>query len=284
MARNYNRSRRSRPRRQFQAPLIIAVAVLAAGCIWAARGYMSKNEPEATPSLNKKAEELQKVCIPDMLPSKIKEYEGFTVDFNASNRTPNYVSWELLGSETDGPYSRNGEKFWQDADIKNCPRSSDYTRSGYDRGHMFPAADAKWSQQSMHQCFSMANITPQVHALNAGAWKTLEEKERLWAKRDSALIIISGPVYQKEDNVRIGEAGVRVPSAYFKVLLAPFVEKPRAIAFVYPNEHCPGNMQNYSTSVDYVEELTGFDFFATLPDDIENKIESSFSFKEWNKR
>lgn len=284
MARNYNRNRKNnKSRKQFQT-LFIIIAILTAGCIWAARGYISTKETERTSTLNQSAEDLQMVSIPSKLPSKVKKYEGFIVDFNASNRTPNYVSWELLASETDGPYSRNGEKFWQDEDIKNCPRTSDYTRSGYDRGHMFPAADAKWSKEAMYQCFSMANITPQVHALNAGAWKTLEEKERLWAKRDSAIIIISGPIYQEADNLRIGDAGVRVPSAYFKVLFAPYVENPRAIAFVYPNEHCPGNMQNYSTSVDYVEELTGFDFFATLPDDIENKIESTFSFKEWNKR
>ena len=123
-----------------------------------------------------------------------------------------------------------------------------------------------------------------MHALNAGAWKTLEDKERLWAKRDSAIIIIAGPIYQSEDKLRIGQAGVRVPSAYFKVLLAPYVDNPRAIAFVYPNEQCPGNMQNYSQSVDYVESITGFDFFSSLPDEIENKIESTYSFKEWNKR
>lgn len=277
------RRRNTRKRRPYIVPLLIAVAILAAGCIWAAHS-LSKKQGKSVDPIAAGANALEKVTLPGNTPSQIKRYEGFTVDFNASNRTANYVSWELLGSETDGASSRSGQQFWQDADIKNCPKTSDYTRSGFDRGHLYPAADAKWSPESMNQCFTMANITPQVHALNGGAWKTLEDKERLWAKRDSALIIIAGPVYTPDDKVRIGRAGVRVPSAFFKVLLAPYIDSPRAIGFVYPNAHCPGNMQNYSCSVDYVEELTGLDFFSALPDETENTLESNYSFKDWNKK
>ncbi len=263
---------------------LVVLTLLAGGIAWAVNtcrhNASSANEkPLATAS-----SDLLKVDIPASLPAQFKAYEGFEVNFNAYNRTANYVAWELLPEETTGTGSRKGEKFWQDPDIKNCPETSDYTHSGYDRGHLYPAADAKWSPESMRQCFTMANITPQVHALNGGAWKTLEDKERQWAKRDGGLIIVAGPIYQKSDKTRIGEAGVRVPSAFFKVMLAPSTDTPRAIAFVYPNEHCPGNMMNYAQSVDYVEEVTGFDFFPALPDDVENNIEATFSFKEWNKR
>lgn len=284
MTRKRTSRRPARRRAPYLMPLLIALAILAAGCIWATHTWHKNQGTPNTPAISTKSEELQKVAIPANLPSQTKRYEGFTVDFNASNRTANYVSWELLGTETDGASSRSGEKFWQDPDIKNCPRTSDYTRSGYDRGHLYPAADAKWSPQSMTQCFTMANITPQVHALNGGAWKTLEDKERQWAQRDSALIIIAGPIYTPDDKLRIGQADVRVPSAYFKVLLAPYLDNPRAIAFIYPNTHCPGNMENYACTVDYVETLTGFDFFSSLPDDTENAIESAYSFKDWNKR
>ena len=217
------------------------------------------------------------------IPQQIKQYEGFIVNFNASNRTPNFVGWELLGSETSGETSRSN-KFWCDETVKNCPSSTDYTRSGYDRGHMFPAADAKWSKESMEQCFTMANMCPQVHALNSGAWKTLEEKERLWARRDSALVIIAGPVYQKSDTERIGQAGVRVPSGFFKAMIAPYLPEPRGIAFLYPNDRAPGNMQNYALSIDDLEKIIGFDLFAALPDSIENQIESTFNFNKWNRQ
>lgn len=226
---------------------------------------------------------LMHTVIPTDLPSQKKDYIGYSVDFNADNHTANYVAWELLAEEVDGNVSRS-DNFWHDSDIKGCPDIPDYKRSGYDRGHLYPAADAKWSAESMNDCFSFANMAPQAHALNNGAWKTLEDKERLWAKRDGRLIIVAGPVYTSSDTRRIGKTGVRVPSGYFKVMLAPDVDKPRAIAFVYPNDIAPGNMQNYSMSVDEAEVLTGFDFFSALPDSIENLIESSVSFKEWNQR
>lgn len=226
---------------------------------------------------------LMHTLIPDSLPTQTKDYVGFTVNFNASNHTPNYVAWELLAQEVDGNVARS-DNFWHDKEIKGCPDIPDYKRSGYDRGHIYPAADAKWSDKSMSDCFSFANMTPQSHSLNSGAWKTLEDKERIWAKRDKRLIIVAGPLYSPADKRRIGAAGVRVPSGFFKVLLAPDVDKPRAIAFVYPNDIAPGNMQNYSMTVDEAETLTGFDFFSALPDSIENLIESTASFKEWNQR
>ncbi len=261
-----------------------AVAALLSGSLIAGctRSHAATTDSRQPASATKHIPNLTSADVPSAIPQQIKEYEGFIVNFNTSNRTPNYVAWELLGSETTGEHSRSN-KFWRDETIKNCPSTGDYTRSGYDRGHMFPAADAKWSADAMEQCFSMANICPQKHALNGGAWKTLEEKERLWAKRDSALVIIAGPIYQKADNLRIGDAGVRVPSGFFKAIIAPYVAEPRGIAFIYPNDHAPGNMQLYALSIDDLEATIGFDLFPALPDSLENVIESSFSFRSWDK-
>ncbi len=225
---------------------------------------------------------LDRVTMPAAVESNEYDYEGFRLSFNRHNRTPNWVAWELLGSETEGVAKRHN-KFWQDPTVDGCPTTYDYRNSGYDRGHMCPAADQKWSQQAMDDCFVMANMCPQDHALNSGAWNTLENKERVWAKRDSAIMIVAGPIYEGTDLKTIGN-GVLVPSAFFKVLLAPYVEKPRAIAFVYPNMSAPGNMQNYVMTVDDLEKLTGYDFFAGLPDSLENEVESVASFREWNGR
>lgn len=235
--------------------------------------------PEVTTSTH--YEGLEKVVIPSDLTSQIKEYTGFTLSYNKDNRTPNYVAWELLGTEVSTEWSRN-DNFWQDSAITGCTKHSDYTGSGYDRGHMCPAADQKWSEQAMIDCFVMANMCPQLHDLNAGAWETLENKERLWAKRDSAVMIIAGPIYTDGDTY-IEKSQIRVPDAFFKVLIAPYLDVPRGIAFVYPHMKCPGNMQDYATTIDEVEKITGFDFFSELPDEIETKIESEYSFTDWNK-
>ncbi|MCH5237935.1 MAG: DNA/RNA non-specific endonuclease [Muribaculaceae bacterium] len=225
---------------------------------------------------------LETVLLPEGLPEQIKEYTGFTVSFNKDNHTPNYVAWELLGTEVSNEVSRT-DNFWQDLEIEGCPAHSDYSYSGWDRGHMCPAADQKWSREAMEDCFVMTNMCPQDHDLNAGAWNTLENKERQWAKRDSCIMIIAGPIYSENDTDRIGRSGVRVPGAFFKALLAPYIEKPRAIAFVYPNINSTGNMEKYAMSIDDLETLLGYDLFPALPDDIENAVEAEFSFVEWNR-
>lgn len=262
--------------------LIISILLIFCGVFLAINASYTDNKtiPER-PSTS--AEQLGIVILPADIPQQIKKFEGFTVSFNKENHTPNYVSWELLGSEIDDVTDRSN-LFWRDEDIEGCPDYKDYTRSGYDRGHMCPAADQKYSEKAMTDCFVMANMCPQDHNLNAGAWLTLENKERQWAKRDSALIIIAGPIYTTgQKTKKIGTSGVKVPDAFFKVLLAPFLNKPRAIAFVYPNASSPGNMQDYALSVDELETITGYDFFSSLSDDIEGKVEANYSFKEWNR-
>lgn len=227
------------------------------------------------------AAELMKVIMPKNVKSQIKEYEGFTTSFNSETRNPNYSAWELLESETEGA-ARRSNKFWQDADLSGCPDKTDYSGSGYDRGHLCPAADQKWTPKAMLDCFSMANMCPQWPSLNSGAWNTLEQKCRSWAKRDSALIIVAGPIFERSNKKYLNRSDIRIPDAFFKVILAPYLKEPRAIGFIYPNYTSPGNMNNYAMSIDDVEKETGYDFFSALPDALENRLESNFNLKEWN--
>lgn len=265
--------------------LIGSFFCILAGCVLAINSCAKSGQDKPTISINREIKHfpaLETVTLPENLPSQLKEYTGFTVSFNKENHTPNYVVWELLGTEISYDVDRS-DFFWQDTEIEGCPTHRDYSHSGYDRGHICPAADQKWSEKAMIDCFSMANMCPQDHNLNAGAWLTLENKERQWAVRDSAIVIIAGPIYEGEGQKRIGNSGVRVPDAFFKAFLAPYIESPRAIAFVYPNMTSPGNMMQYAMSIDDLEEILGYDLFPSLPDDIENKVESNFSFTEWNR-
>lgn len=263
--------------------LVVCGVLIGIGCIMAVNSCASnsQDEPNPLPPVENYFPGLETVILPNGTPEQIKEYTGFTVSFNKENHTPNYVAWELLDSEIAYDIERT-DNFWKDNEIEGCPAHKDYSYSGYDRGHMCPAADQKWSKKAMEDCFVMANMCPQDHQLNAGAWNTLESKERQWAKRDGLVMIIAGPIYEGEGQKRIGDLGIRVPDAFFKVLLAPYIDNPRAIAFVYPNMDSPGNMQGYALSVDKLEEMLGYDFFAALPDELENKVEAVYSFTEWN--
>lgn len=276
--------RRTHRRRVFptdRRTLAILLAVLLlCGCIWAYRRYQ-----KSVPSLSTQAAAgpLEKVITPSDVPSVILDYEGFTVNYNPRHRIPNYVVWELTASEAAARTAdRKNVSFAADADVEGCPVPADYRKSGYDRGHMAPAGDMRWSEKAMEQCHYMTNITPQVNSLNTGAWKKLEEATRRWAAADSAVIVVCGPVLTDRLSRSIGASEVTVPERFFKVILAPYARPPRAIGFIFGNNNMPQSMQQAVRTVDQVEEITGMDFFSALPDEIETQVESTSSLTSWH--
>lgn len=145
---------------------------------------------------------------------------------------------------------------------------------------MAPAADMKWSNTAMKESFYFSNMCPQHPELNRRKWKDLEEKIRDWAITDSAIIIICGPIIEKTPQ-KIGKNKVTVPQKFFKVILSPFTTSPKAIGFLFKNGRSVSPLATYAVSVDSIETLTGMDFFAPLPDDLENKIESQVNCNQW---
>lgn len=225
---------------------------------------------------------LEYVIVPSNTREEIIEHTGYTVSHNSKWKIPNWVGYELTRRELMGTNKRN-DNFAPDPLVKgNKAQLSDYKNSGYDRGHMAPAADMKWSKKVMEESFYLSNICPQNQNLNRGDWNDLEEKVRSWAKRDSAIIIVCGPIVSKRPK-KIGN-NVAVPEAFFKVILSPYKDNPQAIGFIMPNKAGNNPLSHYACSIDKVEEVTKMDFFSALPDDIENKIESTYSLKYWNIR
>lgn len=244
-----------------------------------------KTALNTTLSVGPHAEALMEVGIPPTLSAQLVEYPGFTVSFNADTHQPNYVAWELTGEESRSQMtSRRSSAFSTDTAVIGCPTTYDYRGSGYDRGHMAPAGDMKWDSLAMQSSFFLTNISPQAHDLNQGSWRVLEEKCRDWAVRDSAVVIVCGPIFGDPPYPTIGETGVAVPERYFKVVLALHANPPRAIGFVMPNSKVSGGIQACAVSVDEVEAITGFDFFAALPDDVEQQIEAECNFPRWSKK
>lgn len=224
--------------------------------------------------------ELDDVRLPEGTPSQICEYPGFKLSFNRDMHVPNYVVWELTAEETSGAVKRESA-FYADKNVKGCATPADYKKSGYTRGHMAPAADMKWSAEAMHASNSLANICPQAAAMNSGAWSTLEDNCRQWAQRDSAIVIVAGPVLTDRMPLHIGKSKVVVPERFFKVVLAPYANPPRGIGFIMPNGKVQGGVQACAMSIDEVEQITGLDFFSALPDEIETKVEKENSYPRW---
>lgn len=206
---------------------------------------------------------------------------GYTVSYNPELRIPNWVACHLTAERLAGAASRKNAKFCEDNDVSE-PRATtyDYINSRYDRGHMCPAADNKWSQQAMDETFLMTNICPQKGSLNRGGWNSLEIQCRKWAEEYGDIYIVAGPILYKGKHKRIGENKVVVPEAFFKVVLC-LRDEPKAIGFIYKNARSEGDKADYVNSIDQVERITGIDFFPTLPDSIENRVEAAADYYIW---
>lgn len=233
-----------------------------------------QDEAESQPSANRISSKLE---IPVMLTKReeIKlQRTGYTVSYNNFYKTPNWVAWELTRQETKGSEERKN-RFAPDPDLPE-PRveHADYTHSGYDRGHMAPAADMKWSKKAMEESFYMSNICPQNQKLNRDDWGDLEELCRSWARKYGTVYIACGPIYDKKQPKRIGEHRVAVPDRFFKVVLIYNRKSPIAMGFLFDNKAHHQALDKYMVSVDSVEKVTGMDFFSKLPDNVENRIEA----------
>jgi endonuclease G len=205
----------------------------------------------------------------------------YTLSYNEDHEQAEWVAYELKSgissySDFKRPY------FIEDPKVKT--RSADwrnYKNSGFDKGHLCPAGDMKFSKQAYNETFYTSNISPQKSDFNAGVWNRLEQKVRYWADKYDGLYVITGGVL--EPNLKtIGEEDVSVPDYFYKVLFDVSNDKPRMIAFLVPHKNSDRPLYEFVVSVDELEELTGIDFFHHLPNDIENKIEKSTDYKSWS--
>lgn len=215
------------------------------------------------------------------LPEQRLQREGYVCSYNRDTRIPNWCAWCLTRQHAAGKEKRGGIDFQPDEDVPE-PRADtyDYMRSGYDRGHICPAGDNKWSHKAIEQTFLLSNICPQNPELNRGDWNEIEQSCRQWAKRYGRIYIIAGPVFLNQRHRRIGKHKVAVPEAFFKVVLC-LEGDPKAIGFICRNTD--GNRQKdaYVNSLAQVERITGYRFFPTLPAKVRRQVESQANIEDW---
>lgn len=211
----------------------------------------------------------------------VVEHMGYTVSYDCDALNPEWVAYELTAYETEGDLDR-ASRFTCDPDLTGAQaEDSDFRRSGWDRGHMAPAADMKWSSQAMKESFYLTNICPQNHNLNAGDWKSLEESCRSWARRFGRVWIACGPIFDCGEYGAIGENRVKVPDGFYKVVLARDGDGCRAVGFLFRNRAGHKPLRSYAVTVDSVEVVTGQDFFCNLPEALQRAAESCADTAFW---
>lgn len=211
---------------------------------------------------------------------QVIQHLGYTTSYNEDLRIPNWVAYELTPDEARAHGQRDGE-FQRDPVVKGASAiSSDYSHSGYGRGHMAPAGDMKWNTKAMRESFYLSNVCPQKNSLNAGLWNDLEMGIRQMARKGNRMYIVCGPILGAAPR-RIGKSKVAVPEKFFKVVLRWNGHSYSAIGYVFPNDYCKGAVNDYACSVDEIESLVGMDFFYSLSDNIEDEVEAKTVLHDW---
>ncbi|HEY0462211.1 MAG TPA: DNA/RNA non-specific endonuclease [Pyrinomonadaceae bacterium] len=203
------------------------------------------------------------------------------ISYNRDRGIPNWVAWRVSKADL-GSLDREDSFRPDDRLPKGWTRvtPADYTGSGFDRGHVCPNADRYSSREAADSTFVMTNMTPQTGDLNRGPWQKLEAYLRTLVNRGSDVYIYAG-VYGSKGKLK---QKVTIPSNDWKVAVvvpagtptSAINEGARVIAVDMPNVKgiMNADWQVYRTSVRQIEQATGYNLLSTLPQAVQDKLET----------
>lgn len=270
--------------------LVVAITTVAIGCVSYLRQHQEQPEqvkPEAILPIKPHADR-RYIYAGNPRPMPTFQYQihvltniGYVAGYCENRKDPVWVGYRLFKvNNLQAP--KRPERFMMDARTSARVTSTDYTGSGYDRGHMAPnyAIAICYGQAAQLQTFLMSNIIPQRSKLNRGIWNNLEQMEiRNYAQQLEEIWVLTGGIFDGTNHLT---SGVNIPSACYKILVDEQNGTPRVLAFIIgQNINGTEDFTSFLTSVDHVEQKTGLDFMSELPDDIENNIEAQVAQKTW---
>jgi len=209
---------------------------------------------------------------------KIK-FKYYSVTFNKIKRQALLVNYTLTSDMLIKNVKRKNY-YYSHSNGLNTLTNKDFKRSGFDRGHLVPAADMLFDEQAMRETFHYLNISFQYPSFNRGIWKTLENKVRKHCLEYDTVYVVIGTIFSND----IENETPLIPEYYFKAILVKSGNLHEAAAFVIPNlkrKSEYGVLSSYIYPIDKLELLTGYDFFPELNDLIETEIESYVNYIFW---
>lgn len=220
----------------------------------------------------------QAKCTAD---DEVVVHAAMLIGYNNTHEQANWVAHIVNKDIQEGVIGRTND-FRPDSLLKvGSAVVEDYWESGYDRGHLAPSADFRWSLRALSESYLYSNMSPQLPEFNREIWAEVENVVRRWAIANGELYVVTGPVLKK-GLPTIGEQNkISIPEAYYKVLLDYREPEIKGIAFLVPHKGMERNPTEFLVSIDSVERLTGIDFFAQLPDELENPIEAALQPEKW---
>jgi endonuclease G len=214
-------------------------------------------------------------------PVRVLTNTGYTVGYSDALGDPLWAAYHLTdGNVEDSP--PRPEEFSTDTRTVARIETGVYNRSGYDRGHMAPnyAIATHYGKQAQTETFLMSNVTPQKHALNAGLWKTLEQKIATnYPGRFGEIWVLAGPVFGTHPD-RL-KSRVAIPEAFYMIVIDESDGRVRTEAFLFPQDAAGADLDRYLSTIDEIERRTGLDFLSALPDEAENALEAKKAARTW---
>jgi endonuclease G, mitochondrial len=209
---------------------------------------------------------------------EIIRHTYYTLSYSEENEQAAWVYYQLSSEINNGTQDRTDD-FRADPSVSTGSASlSDYKGSGYDRGHLCPAADMTQNKTSMSETFFLSNMSPQLAGFNRGIWSSLEDQVRKWANEYQNIYVVTGPIFNNNLGV-IGSDEVTVPGYYYKVI---FDGKDKMIGLILPNASSSKSMDQFVVSVDQIEQQTGINFFPGINDQLEKQLEANIEWDNWN--
>lgn len=198
---------------------------------------------------------------------------GYALGYLEQHKQPGWVIYRLTSEEAEIYAGERIGTFRKDPKIPRGASAADYIGSGYDMGHLAPAADMAWSEKAMGESFYLSNVSPQDPAFNGGIWKKLENRVRIWALEEGELYVVTGPILPVNPSRTIGANKVTVPEYFYKVIYDP-TPPEKMIGFIIPNAESNRELWEYAVTVRTVEQVTGLNFFPNLNPNKQAKLES----------
>ena len=205
----------------------------------------------------------------------------YAISYNYEYKVPNFVAYHLSRIDLLRKLKRSGRwKVDLAVPAEYQATSSDYRRSGYDKGHLCPSADMVRSPKAMQATFCYSNCAPQVgRGFNRDIWEKLEEKVREWAQEKGDVWIYTGVFFDRSDDKYIGNH-VGVPEHWYKIVFCP---PDQVVAFEMDNKAYPdNNFRQYEVPVKEIEKETGLEFLDKVDKKTRDRIEALKENGEWN--
>lgn len=221
--------------------------------------------------------------LPTSTTGAIVQHQYYTLSYNERHEQAEWAAHVLTAERLKMEWQDRPDVFEADPLVRTGSATlSDYRGSGYDRGHLVPAADMAFNKTAIAETFYLSNMSPQARDFNKGIWKELEELTRDWAIKFKKLYVVTGPVLKDGGKGKIGSNEVTIPTAFYKVLLDLSDPDQKAIAFIVPNEVSYDPLFKYAVSIDEVEKQTGINFFPKLMTrEQERELEANFNRDLW---